>query len=164
MNTNGHEYRWTSCAATTSWDEAHPGARASRPHKSWHSLRQLLHPGRSATGPGLCFGRTHAVPAGRVAGCRIAGNRAVRNGIACGRDARVPGGPLLPSLLLLEAARAGGRLLKCGGSKPPVNAIELEGGRTAEPAAAPVLNLNVRRLASQAMTGLHGRALPCISP
>ena len=61
------------CPATTSWDEAHPGARASRPHNSWHSLGHLLHPARPATTPGPCFGRAHAVPAGRVAGCRIAG-------------------------------------------------------------------------------------------
>ena len=30
-------------------EDAHPGARASRPHKSWHSLGHLLHPGRPAT-------------------------------------------------------------------------------------------------------------------
>ena len=29
-------------------------------------------PARPATAPGLCFSRAHAVPAGRVAGCRIA--------------------------------------------------------------------------------------------
>ena len=71
--TNKHKDRWTSFAATTSWDEAHPGARASRPHNSWHSLGHLLHPARPATAPRPCFGRAHAVPAGRVAGCRIAG-------------------------------------------------------------------------------------------
>ena len=54
-------------------NEARPGARASRPHKSWHSLGYLLHPARPATMPGLCFGRAHAVPAGRVTGCPIAG-------------------------------------------------------------------------------------------
>ncbi len=32
MNTNRHEYRWRSFAATPSRNEAHPGARASRPH------------------------------------------------------------------------------------------------------------------------------------
>ena len=47
---------------TLSWEEAHPGARASRPHRSWHSLCHLLHPVRPATAPGLCFGRAHAVP------------------------------------------------------------------------------------------------------
>ena len=62
-----------SLGVTTSWDEDHPGARASRPHKSLRSLRRLLHPGRLATAPRLCFGRAHAIPAGGVAGCRIAG-------------------------------------------------------------------------------------------
>ena len=71
--TNKHEDRWTSFDATTSGDEAHPGARASRPHNFWHSLGHLLHPARPATAPGPCFSRAHAVPAGRVAGCRIAG-------------------------------------------------------------------------------------------
>ena len=56
-----------------SWEEAHPGARASRPHKSWYSLTHLLDPNRTATAPWLCFGRAQAVPAGSVAGCRIAG-------------------------------------------------------------------------------------------
>ena len=50
-----------------------PGARASRPHKSWHSLTHLLNPDRTATAPWLCFGRAHAISAGSVAGCRIAG-------------------------------------------------------------------------------------------
>ncbi len=45
----------------------------ARPHRSWHSLGQLLHPARPATEPRLCFGRAHAVPAARVAWCRIAG-------------------------------------------------------------------------------------------
>ena len=58
---------------TMSWDEGFPGARASRPHKTWYSLTHLLDPDRTATTPWLCFGRTHAIPAGSVAGCRIAG-------------------------------------------------------------------------------------------
>ena len=49
-----------------------PGARASRPHNTWHSLGHLLDPGRPARAPCLCFGRAHAVPAGRAAGCPIA--------------------------------------------------------------------------------------------
>ena len=73
--TSGARMLLRICAlgVTMSWDEAPPGARASRPHKSWHSLAHLLDPDRPATAPGLCFGRAHAVPAGRVAGCRIAG-------------------------------------------------------------------------------------------
>ena len=106
MDTNRHKFRWTLFAALTSRDEAHPGARASRPHQSWHSLGQFR-PCRPATAPGHCFGRAHAVPAGRVAGCHIAEIRAARNGSACGRDARAPGWRLFPSLLLLDGARAG---------------------------------------------------------
>ena len=107
MNTNRHEYRWTFFAASTSRDEAHPGARASRPHTSWHSLGHLLHPARPATAPGLCLGRTHAVPGVRVAGCPIAGKLSgtQRQCMRAGRPRSrvVP----LPSLLLLEGARAG---------------------------------------------------------
>ena len=50
-----------------------PGARASRPYKFWHSPAHLLDLDGTATAPGLRFGRAQAVPAGRVAGCRIAG-------------------------------------------------------------------------------------------
>ena len=56
-----------------SWEEAHPGARASRPHQAWHSLGHLLHLNQPAAAPWLCFGRAHAVPAGRAVGCDIAG-------------------------------------------------------------------------------------------
>ena len=58
---------------TTSGENVPPGARASRPHKSWYSLADLLAPDRTATAPGLCFGRAHAISAGSVAGCRIKG-------------------------------------------------------------------------------------------
>ena len=58
---------------TLSWEEAHPGARASRPHNTWHSLAHLLHRNQPAAAPCLCFGRAHAVPAGRAVGCNIAG-------------------------------------------------------------------------------------------
>ena len=56
---------------TMSWEEAHPGARASRPHKSSRSFGHLLH--RNQPAAALCFGRAHAVPAGRAVGCNIAG-------------------------------------------------------------------------------------------
>ncbi len=49
-------------------DEAHPGARASRPHKSWHSLAYLLDLGRAAREPRLCFDRAYAVPTGGKGG------------------------------------------------------------------------------------------------
>ena len=58
---------------TLSWEEAHPGARASRPHKASRSLTHLLHRNQPAAAPCLCFGRAHAVPAGRAVGCNIAG-------------------------------------------------------------------------------------------
>ncbi len=53
--------------------EAHPGARASRPHKSSRSFGHLLHRNQPAAAPCLCFGRAHAVPADRAVGCNIAG-------------------------------------------------------------------------------------------
>ncbi len=58
---------------TLSWEEVPPGARASRPHKSSRSFSQLLHRNQPAAAPCLCFGRAHAVPAGRAVGCNIAG-------------------------------------------------------------------------------------------
>ena len=58
---------------TLSWEEAHPGARASRPHKSSRSFGHLLHRNQPAAAPCLCFGRAHAVPAGRAVGRNIAG-------------------------------------------------------------------------------------------
>ena len=50
---------------TLSWEEAHPGARASRPHKSSRSFSHLLHRNQPAAVPCLCFGR--------AVGCNIAG-------------------------------------------------------------------------------------------
>ena len=58
---------------TLSWEKAHPGARASRPHISSRSFGHLLHRNQPAAAPCLCFGRAHAVPAGRAVGCNIAG-------------------------------------------------------------------------------------------
>ena len=58
---------------TLSWEEAHPGARASRPHKSSRGFTHLLHRNQPAAAPCLCFGRAHAVPTGRAVGCNIAG-------------------------------------------------------------------------------------------
>ena len=84
-----------------------PGARASRPHNCWHSLGHLLHPARTAMAPRLCLGRAPSVPAGRVTGCRIAGKLSgtQRKRMRAGRPRSRVG--LLPSLLLLKAARAG---------------------------------------------------------
>ena len=57
---------------TVSWDDGSPGARASRPHKAWHSLGRLPHLDQAATAPWLSFGLADAVPADRVAACSIA--------------------------------------------------------------------------------------------
>ena len=53
-------------------DESFLGARASRPHKAWHSLGHLLHLDRPATAPWLSFGLDVAVPANEVAACKVA--------------------------------------------------------------------------------------------
>ena len=55
-----------------SWDEGPLGARASRPHKSWHSLAHLHDLDQPGTAPWLSFGLAAAVPAHRVAACSIA--------------------------------------------------------------------------------------------
>ena len=87
INTNRPEDRWTSFnhkrhqnASTllSRWCDhvmggSPPGARASRPHKSSRSFSHLLHRNQPAAAPCLCFGRAHAVPAGRAVGCNIAG-------------------------------------------------------------------------------------------
>ena len=123
MNTNRHEDRWTSFAATTSWDKAPPGARASRPHTSWQSLGQLLYPTRPATAPGLCFDRADDVSAGRVAGRRIAGKLSgtLRECMRAGRP-RSRGAP--PPIILATqwGARrlAGPRPCRCGRTVPLV--------------------------------------------
>ncbi len=50
-----------------------PGSAGVPPAHHWQSLAHLLDPDRPAKTPGLCLGRAHAVPAGRVDGCGIAG-------------------------------------------------------------------------------------------
>ena len=94
MNTNRHEDPWASLAATTSWEEALPGARASRPHNTGTaspvSSTRLDRQRRqdSASAEPTPF-RAAGSP-----GAISQGNRAARNGSACGRDARAPGGRL----------------------------------------------------------------------
>ncbi len=73
MDTNRHEYQWTSFAATPSREEAPPGSAGVPPAQHWHGFTPLLHPARPATAPGFRFSRAQAVPAGRVAVCRITG-------------------------------------------------------------------------------------------
>ena len=59
MNTNRHEYRWTSFAATPSRNEAHPGARASRPHAPPSRAAQYVYD----VAAGHPVGRNRIVPA-----------------------------------------------------------------------------------------------------
>ena len=72
--TSGTKMLLQFCAlgVTMSWDEGFLGARASRPHKAWHSLGHLPHKHQPATAPWLSFGLADAVPAHRVAACSIA--------------------------------------------------------------------------------------------
>ena len=86
--------RYRDLDITTSWEEAHPGARASRPHKSWHSLTHLLDPDRTATAPWLCFGRAHAISTGRRGGLphRRETERQPK-GQHAGETPALPGGP-----------------------------------------------------------------------
>ena len=71
-----------------------PGATGVPPAQILPQLqRDLLHRNQPAAAPCLCFGRAHAVPAGRAVGCNIAGKLSGNHeGTACGRDARAPGG------------------------------------------------------------------------
>ena len=108
INTNRPEDRWTSfndnwrqnaSALLSRWcdpvpsEEAHPGARASRPHKSSRSFSHLLHRNQPAAAPCLCFGRAHAVPAGRAVGCNIAGKTERQpKGQHAGGTPALPGG------------------------------------------------------------------------
>ena len=74
-------------------------------------------------------------------GAASQGNGAARNGIACGRDARAPGGGLLPSLLPLKGARAGlpGRSpCRCG------SAVTLSGPSVESRGGAPALDRGSR--------------------
>ncbi len=51
-----------------------PGSAGDPPALHWQGLAHLLDPDRPAKTPGLCLGWAHAVPAGTVDGCAIAGN------------------------------------------------------------------------------------------
>ena len=153
--------------------DAHPGARASRPHKSWQSLGNLLHPGRPvSTAPGLCFGPAHAVPAVRVAGCPIAGKLIGRNGSACGRDARAPGWTSLPSLLLLPGGALACRVPHRREPERHATGVHA-GGTPALPGGAPPITLAARggapacrvphcRATERHVTGVHAGGTPAL--
>ena len=53
-------------------DDGFLGARASRPHNSWHSLGHLRHLDRPASVPGISFGLAVAVTAAVVAARAVA--------------------------------------------------------------------------------------------
>ena len=53
-------------------DDGFLGARASRPHNSWHSLSHLRHLDRPASAPRLSFDLDVAVPADVVAARKVA--------------------------------------------------------------------------------------------
>ena len=50
---------------------AYPGARASRPHKAWHSLSYLRHLYQPTTAPWLSFGLAVSVSADVAAACNV---------------------------------------------------------------------------------------------
>ena len=108
---------------TLSWEEAHPGARASRPHKSSRSFGHLLHRNQPAAAPCLCFGRAHAVPAGRAVGCIIAGklsgNR--RDSMRAGRPRSRGGVPMVRWGGIRRATSLKAGLFPLGNSRLPAS-------------------------------------------
>ena len=92
--------------------KAHPGARASRPHNTGRasliSSTRLDRQRRQDS----AWSEPMAIPPAGWPGAASQGNGAIRNGSACGRDARAPGGRLFQSLLPLKGAGAG--LPGCG--------------------------------------------------
>ena len=122
---------------TLSWEEAHPGARASRPHRSSRGFGHLLHRNQPAAAPCLCFGRAHAVPAGRAVGCNIAGklsgNR--RDSMRAGRprsrgcrpDGEVGGIRRATSLKAGLSPLGNSRLPASPGARPPRQGGSFEG-------------------------------------
>ena len=64
--------QFRALGVTMSWDDGFLGARASRPHKAWHSLGHLPHLDQPGMAPCFSFGLANAVPADRVAACSIA--------------------------------------------------------------------------------------------
>ena len=71
---------------TLSWEEAPPGARASRPHKSSRSFSHLLHRNQPAAAPSSASAGPMLPPAGRSAATssgKLSGNR--RDSMRAGR-------------------------------------------------------------------------------
>ena len=96
---------WTSLAAMTSRDEAHPGARASRPHNTGKaSPNSSTRVDRQRRRGSAWAGLMRFPPAGLP----HRGETERHHGGACGRDARAPGWAPLPIAL---APRGGTRRL-----------------------------------------------------
>ena len=82
------------------WDDDFLGARASRPHKAWHSFAYLPHFDQPGSAPLLSFRLADAVPADRMAAFSVDGQVGAVGqelaweyalaGTGCGRDARAP--------------------------------------------------------------------------
>ena len=106
-------------AATTSREEAPPGARASRPHTSWHSLGQLLHRGRPATVAGngaRTLLRPNPWRYGRQGGGVLHPRETERivAAVHAGGTPALPGGCLLPGLCFGQAhGVTAGRVAGC---------------------------------------------------
>ena len=64
--------QFCALGVTMSWDGGFLGARASRPHKAWHSHGHLPHLQQPGTAPGLSLCLADEVSADRVAACSIA--------------------------------------------------------------------------------------------
>ena len=114
--------------------EASPGTKtaaalmsATCPRKSSPpcQCRHLLHRNQPAAAPCLCFGRAHAVPAGRAVGCNIAGKLSGnRRDSMRAAHARAPGGvvPMVrwgPSIRRATSLKAG--LSPLGNSRLPAS-------------------------------------------
>ena len=93
------------------------GSAGVPPAQHWQRFTHLLDRARPAAAPRFCFGRAHAVPAGRVTGLPHHGKtERPPNAENAGETPALPE-KLLPSLLLLEGARGGllgRRPCRCG--------------------------------------------------
>ena len=112
---------WTSLAAMTSRDEAHPGARASRPHNTGKaSPNSSTRVDRQRRRGSASAGLMRFPPAGGRLPHRGETERHATVVHAGGTPA-LPGGRLFQSLLLLEGAHAGlpvRRPCRCGTAVP----------------------------------------------
>ena len=78
MNTNGHEYRWSTFGGTASGDEIHPGARASRPQPYWCEQPPIQGPSPWKVSMGIENCRVLGTESGRVGPLRSSGAPSAR--------------------------------------------------------------------------------------